>query len=877
MPRLLSTLCLLCVLGATAAARDGAGNPAATPGGAQGNAGRPETSQISVEGVALTGPFSLPQRRGERLFLPVVQIARALGDAAQSDAAARVVRVQRQTGVKADFDAALGVVRENGATVLVLPAASDIDFPPQAEALMLPVEITAALLGVSIHVDTAAGRVVHVRRGQATSAPVTSAKWDDVVEIFNADYDYNLEQYPTGFNQNLTVRADGRLLDGRFYASAAVSGATGRGLASFNTGTFTFERPNGQRLMAGDIGVANDLAFMSSMVRGVWAQTPAGPARLSAFFGRAPGGLFAFTPFNDPRPDATPTPEDRAQLLRRRTFDTTVAGAYATFGGSAANPYQAGALQLSAGAMMFDGPSRGGRLLTGALRASSARYALRADFGAGTFSGWQAEGVEADGAGAAADVSGSLNLRDNLSVQGHYTFNSRNFMAAQAGAASAVNLRSLGVTWSPRRWLAASLTDTSSSRPNQPNSQERFTTAALNLTPSRYLTSLFASHTEYRTALAGGGSYTLLNATKSFDRWSLFANAARIKNSGDTHQHAQLGARVRLRESDSLQVSQTVGGSGTLAGTVDWLTPSVLSKRVSLGAGVGYSRSAGSPFTTYERLNASVNLPFGQALQISYGHLQTGSQLHLSLRGPLFFRRSAHPEAGASAAELKRYGSVTGRVYQDLNFNGRYDAGVDLPQSNVRVRVDGNRSVETDKSGAYRIDNAQTGEHTVALDLLSVRADLTILGEESRAVVLVGGFNTVVDFRTARTGRVAGTVWLDANGNGIQDAGEKPLADVRVVTSTGRDTLTDESGQFSIADLAPGLHVLVVDIKTLPDDHLVRAFIGGPPPLEAPHGDSKGAAQTAAAGSLQVTVVAGAEAGDIRFAVAPRPPERKIF
>ena len=878
MPRFPPILCLLCVLAAAAALRADARTAAdSAAGGAQTGAGQQrETLQISVEGAALTGPFSLPQRRGERLLLPVATVARALGDAVQADAAARSVRVQRQTGVKADFDAALGVVRENGATVLVLSATSDIDFPPQAEALMLPVEVTAALLGVSIHVDTAA-RTVRVRRGQALDAPVTTAKWDDVAEIFNADYDYNLDQYPTGFNQNLTVRADGRLFDGRFHASAGVSGATGRGLASLSTGTFTFERPNGQRLMAGDIGVANDLVFMSSLVRGVWAQTAAGPARLSAFVGRAPGGLFAPAPLDGPLPEATPTPDGHT-LPQRQTFDTTVAGAYATFGGSGANPYPAGALQISAGATWFDGPSRGGQMLTGGVRASSARYALRGDFGVGTFSGLHSEGVEADGAGAAADISGSFNLRDDLSVQGHYTFNSRNFMAAQAGAASAVNLRSLGLTWSPLRWLTASVTDTSSSRPNQRDSQERFTTATFNLTPSRYLTSVFASHTEYRTALAGGGSYTLLNATKSFDRWSLFANLSRIKNSGDTYQHAQLGARLRLRESDSLQIGQTVGGNGTLAGTVDWLTPSALSKRVSLGAGLGYSRSASSPLSFYERLNASVNLPFRQTLQISYGHLQTGSQLLVSLRGPLFFTRRAGAGADPSAAALKRYGSVSGRVYQDLNFNGRYDAEVDQPQANVRVRVDGNLSVTTDKSGLYRIDNAEAGGHTVALDLLSVRADLTILGEESRAVVLNGGFNTVVDFRTARTGRVTGAVWLDANGDGLQDAGETPLPDVRVVTSTGRDTLTDESGRFTIADLAPGLHVLVVDIKTLPDDTFVRPLIAnGSQPPDTRRADSKDDGQTPAAASLQVTVVAGAEAGQIRFAVSPKPPERKQF
>jgi hypothetical protein len=126
-----------------------------------------------------------------------------------------------------------------------------------------------------------------------------------------------------------------------------------------------------------------------------------------------------------------------------------------------------------------------------------------------------------------------------------------------------------------------------------------------------------------------------------------------------------------------------------------------------------------------------------------------------------------------------------------------------------------------------------------------------------------------MDFRTARTGRVAGAVWLDLNNNGLQEEDEQALSDVRVVTSTGRDTLTDEQGRFVVGDLPPGLHVLVVDTKTLPDETIVRAFRDTPGPADS--------AQTPAAGSLQVTVTAGAETGNLRFAVSPRPPERKQF
>src|SRR6185369_16819118 len=59
--------------------------------------------------------------------------------------------------------------------------------------------------------------------------------------------------------------------------------------------------------------------------------------------------------------------------------------------------------------------------------------------------------------------------------------------------------------------------------------------------------------------------------------------------------------------------------------------------------------------------------------------------------------------------------------------------------------------------------------------------------------------------------------WLDTNENGRLDDTERPLADVRVVTGSGRDTLTGGNGYFIIGDLPPGEHILLLDEKTIPE------------------------------------------------------------
>lgn len=73
----------------------------------------------------------------------------------------------------------------------------------------------------------------------------------------------------------------------------------------------------------------------------------------------------------------------------------------------------------------------------------------------------------------------------------------------------------------------------------------------------------------------------------------------------------------------------------------------------------------------------------------------------------------------------------------------------------MRVRVDGNRYVVSDVNGNFRIDSVARGEHSVYLDLLSVRADLTLLDSTQQLVELGSRQDVMVDFRVVRTGRIS--------------------------------------------------------------------------------------------------------------------------
>jgi uncharacterized repeat protein (TIGR01451 family) len=79
----------------------------------------------------------------------------------------------------------------------------------------------------------------------------------------------------------------------------------------------------------------------------------------------------------------------------------------------------------------------------------------------------------------------------------------------------------------------------------------------------------------------------------------------------------------------------------------------------------------------------------------------------------------------------------------------------------------------------------------------------------ARVVVLAGVFGT--------DACVAGKVFLDCNGNGVQDIGEPGVGGVRLWLETGVSITADGDGKFSYCGLSPRTHSLKLDPATLPD------------------------------------------------------------
>jgi hypothetical protein len=815
------------------------GNDAAKPAAPKPAA--QDTSVIIVNERALVGPNSAAQLRGGRLFLPIATIAQALGDTFNSDATLRLVTIRRQNGTTAVFNAPLNEVRENGAIVLTVSGTADLVFPPTPNELMLPAEIVSALLDVVVRRDENHAIVIS-RKGIQADTIRTGGKhapW----QLFQLEYDYNFSRYTAWTDHNLVLRGTGRIGDARLSFIANSSVGMTHNSSRLLGGTVRLDRPNGQSFVGGEFGTGTDVEFLGAAVRGGLVQLPLHGLRFDFFGGQTTSG---FT--HTLAPELLSNPDKLRPYSVQ--YDTKIFGALVT---TATEVRRQSDFTFSGGAMRFDGASRNGTIAAGGLKYTSGPNRFQADFATGQFSGIDRTGTETSGSDFAVNLTGSYQLTEQLLVQGRYAYVGRKFLSPQSGLHEPDNTVAAGLSWQPRRWLTAALSSSTSTTPGRAGQFNRYTTASVSITPpDSDWPSLFISHTQSGTTQLRSSAFTLISATKRFHRWDMFFNGSRVKTFGNQALNAQLGGNFRINEWNRLEVSQSLGSRGLFSGMATWQVSNLFHNHLGFTGGLGYTRNSNAELYLSEQLSTSLKLPRNTTLQFSYLRTQSGTTALLSLRGLFFSSKRAERAINGPLAELNSYAAVYGKVYQDVNLNGRFDQGIDQPQANVRVRVDGNRYVVSDTEGNYRVESVTRGEHSVYLDLLSVRADLTLLDNTQQQITIVSTRDAIVDFRVVRTGRITGLVWLDVNENGRFDESERPLADVRVVTGSGRDTLTDDKGYFIIGDLPPGEHILLLDEKTIPEQ------------------------TRSASGSQTIKVSAGAETTTL-LPVTPLPDQIKKF
>lgn len=169
--------------------------------------------------------------------------------------------------------------------------------------------------------------------------------------------------------------------------------------------------------------------------------------------------------------------------------------------------------------------------------------------------------------------------------------------------------------------------------------------------------------------------------------------------------------------------------------------------------------------------------------------------------------------------------SIGDLAFNDLDGNGVQDAGEPgLAGVTVYLDLNGNGSLDvgepnqtTGSDGLYDFSGLSAGTYTVAVD--AAPSGYTSTTASSFTVTIQAGEDyDDADFGFLLTGSIGDTLWIDANGNGVQDAGEPGIAGVTLELyedtngNTWRDAgepivasaITDSNGNYLFTGLTAG-------------------------------------------------------------------------
>ncbi|MCI5197745.1 MAG: hypothetical protein D3919_16290, partial [Candidatus Electrothrix sp. AW5] len=196
-------------------------------------------------------------------------------------------------------------------------------------------------------------------------------------------------------------------------------------------------------------------------------------------------------------------------------------------------------------------------------------------------------------------------------------------------------------------------------------------------------------------------------------------------------------------------------------------------------------------------------------------------------------------EEGISGVEVELY------TFTDADGDGRYDVGETLSSSPVKTAT-------TDDNGNYLFYGLADGNYAVKVGSITGNPQLTADPDADGAVcpaagsmcdgihgVAINGNSYMgADFGYQPPGVIGDQLWIDANSNGVMDAGEQPLPYVKVTLQDcgangicgdsddgpNQSIETDDAGQYSFINLIVGnTYVIAVDTN---DTDFPSALLG---------------------------------------------------
>lgn len=181
---------------------------------------------------------------------------------------------------------------------------------------------------------------------------------------------------------------------------------------------------------------------------------------------------------------------------------------------------------------------------------------------------------------------------------------------------------------------------------------------------------------------------------------------------------------------------------------------------------------------------------------------------------------------------LPRLGSISGKVFSDLNLNGVQDAGeAGMPGMQVWSDINNNNLLDaadilaiTDGTGNYTLADTPYGNTTVHEVLPTTYSAVTPPGGVVSLLLLNGENRTGLNFATKEPIDyvISGMAYFDANHNGVREASERGLSGIKVYIDANNNGQLDSTEQWTTTSVDQFFTPSVNELGTFSFSHLPR-------------------------------------------------------
>lgn len=172
----------------------------------------------------------------------------------------------------------------------------------------------------------------------------------------------------------------------------------------------------------------------------------------------------------------------------------------------------------------------------------------------------------------------------------------------------------------------------------------------------------------------------------------------------------------------------------------------------------------------------------------------------------------------------KKYGSVTGTVFEDRNRDGRYGGG-DVPVKNAVVLLGKDLRAKSDGAGVYEVFDVAQGLYPVTVDPASIPAYLSRAAGSGDNVKVKSGKRAEADIPFQRIFRIKGMIVFD-NSDVLSAFNAKETSRLKIILAKGGRAVdsaySDDKGLFYFEGISAGEYEVSLDPAWLPEGAVCR-------------------------------------------------------